>query len=86
MSAAPMTDEEIQIIEGGLSEQFHNRIKYHNWERDNQTAYIDLNYSDNPDDDEVSIFILECDDIGYPTFWDEPLEDYSNDTYERSPR
>jgi hypothetical protein len=83
MSTAPLTEEEIELIENNLSPEFHKRIKYHDWDRDNQTGYIDLASSDNPDLDEVSNFILECDDNGYPTFWDEPAEDYSNNTSAR---
>jgi hypothetical protein len=80
MSTAPMTDEEIAIIESNLSPDFAGRIKYHDWQTDNQTAYIDLKSDQNPDKDEVPIFILECDDAGIPTFWNEPLSDFSNNT------
>jgi hypothetical protein len=80
VSTAPMTDEEIKIIEGYLPNQYHNRIKYHDWERDSQTGYIDLLSNSDSDLDEPSIFILNLDDAGVDTFWGVPLEDYSNNT------
>lgn len=40
------------------------KIQYHDWEEDNQTAFIELIESDNPAKDEVSHFVLACDDFG----------------------
>lgn len=80
VSTAPMTDDEIKIIESSLVPSYHNRIKYHDWYRDNQTAFIDLKADQHPDEDEVSIFIDQMDDAGYATFWGEPFEDFSNHT------
>lgn len=78
MSTAPMTDEEIEIIENNLSEKFHGRLKISDATDNNQLAYIDLISNENPKNDELADFITQTNNCGVQTFWGMPNDEFSN--------